>query len=145
MSNVPRVGVAVIITKNDQVLLMRRKNSHGAGTWSTPGGHLEYGESPEECARRETKEETGLNIGEVRFRAITNDVFEAENKHYITIWMEGQYLTGEPVINAENEMSAIGWFSWDALPGPLFLPFQHLLAGECHPALRFVDLTSREF
>ncbi len=133
MSNVPRVGVAIIITKNDQVLLLCRKNSHGAGTWSTPGGHLEYGESPEECAVRETKEETGLDIAEVRFKALTNDVFVAEEKHYLTVWMEAKYLGGEPIINAADEMSAIGWFSWNALPNPLFLPFQHLLAGQCYP------------
>jgi len=129
MSKRPYVGVGVIVMKGDQVLLMRRSNSHGDGTWSSPGGHLEYGESPEECAIRETQEETGVIISDVTFRAITNDLFEMQEKHYITIWMEGRYVSGEPRINSPREMSELGWFSWTALPHPLFLPLEHLLAG----------------
>ncbi|MBN2385524.1 MAG: NUDIX domain-containing protein [Anaerolineales bacterium] len=134
MPEEPRVGVGVLIEKDGQVLLLRRRNVHGAGSWSTPGGHLDFGESPEECAVREAREETGLEIGEVRFRAITNDVFTGLGKHYITIWMEAQYVSGEPVIQAAYEMSAVGWFDWQTLPDPRFLPFQNLLDGKCHPA-----------
>jgi len=79
------VGVAIIITKDDKVLLMKRKGPHGQGTWSTPGGHLDFGETPEGCAAREAKEEVGLDVVGIRFRAVTNDVFEAEGKHYITL------------------------------------------------------------
>jgi 8-oxo-dGTP diphosphatase len=46
MAESPRVGVGAIVTRNGQVLLVRRKNVHGAGTWSTPGGHLKDGETP---------------------------------------------------------------------------------------------------
>ncbi len=123
------VGVATIITRGDEVLLLKRKNAHGDGTWSTPGGHLDFGETPEQCAIRETREETGLDISEVKFKAMTNDVFEVEGKHYISIWMEGRYAGGEPIVNAEYESSEVGWFAWTALPEPLFLPFQHLLEG----------------
>jgi 8-oxo-dGTP diphosphatase len=129
----PRVGVGIIITRDQQVLLLRRRNVHGAGAWSTPGGHLDFGESPGACAVREVKEETGLDIDAVTFRAITNDVFIAEGRHYITIWMEGRYTSGEPILAAPYEASEIGWFSWDALPQPLFLPLQHLLDGHCYP------------
>lgn len=138
MSTTPtalRVGVGVVITKNQQVLLLRRRNVHGAGAWSTPGGHLDFGETPEQCAVREVKEETGLDIDAVAFRAITNDVFAAEGRHYITLWMEGRYTAGEPVLAAPYEASEIGWFPWDALPQPLFLPLQHLLDGNCYPSL----------
>ena len=133
MSPSPRVGVGAIIIKNGQVLLLRRRNVHGAGSWSTPGGHLEFGESPEECAIREAKEETGVDIADVRFRGVTNDVFEAEGKHYITLWMEGRYAAGEAVVNAAYEMSDVGWFAWDELPAPLFLPLQNLLDGQHYP------------
>jgi 8-oxo-dGTP diphosphatase len=131
----PRVGVGVIITKDQQVLLLRRRNVHGAGAWSTPGGHLDFGESPEACAVREVKEETGLDIDAVAFRAITNDVFIAEGRHYITIWMEGRYTGGEPILAAPYEASEIGWFPWDALPQPLFLPLKHLLDGQRYPPI----------
>jgi 8-oxo-dGTP diphosphatase len=133
MPKTPSVGVGVIIEKDGQVLLLKRKNVHGAGSWSTPGGHLEYGESPEECAIREVKEETGVNIGDVKFRAITNDFFEGSEKHYITIWMEGRHLSGKPFVNAANEASDVDWFAWDALPKPLFLSFRNLIEGRCYP------------
>jgi len=134
MSQAPRVGVGVIITRGARVLLLRRLNVHGAGSWSTPGGHLDFGESPEECAIREVKEETNVEIADVRFRAITDDVFEAEGRHYITIWMEGRCLAGEARVNAAYEMTEVGWFAWDALPQPLFLPLQQLLDGKGYPS-----------
>jgi len=135
MSELPRVGVAIIITRNKQVLLLKRKNVHGSGSWSPPGGHLDFGESPEECAIREAKEETGLDVTDVKFRAVTNDLFEAEGKHYITLWMEGECTSGEAVVNAPYEMSEVGWFAWDNLPETLFLPFRNLLEGKCYPSI----------
>ena len=134
MSKRPAIGVGIIITKGDQVLLLKRKYVHGDGSWSTPGGHLEFGESLEECAIREAKEETAVDITDVKFRAITNDVFERDGMHYITIWMEGRYLSGEPVVNDPHEMAEVGWFAWDALPETLFLPLQNLLDGRCYPS-----------
>jgi 8-oxo-dGTP diphosphatase len=125
----PAVGVGIIIHWQEQILLIRRVNAHGSGTWSTPGGHLEYGETPEACAAREAFEETGVVVGGIHFKTLTNDVFVSEGRHYITIWMEGQYLNGEPVIN-QNELTELGWFTWDALPVPLFLPLQNLLDGK---------------
>ena len=129
----PRIGVGIIIRRGDEVLLIRRRNVHGSGSWSTPGGHLDYGESPEACAVREAKEETGVVVSNVNFRAITNDVFKAEGRHYITVWMEGEHQMGEPVVNAPHEMSEVAWFRWDKLPSPLFLSLENLLSGRCYP------------
>ena len=64
------------------------------------------------------------------FRTITNDFFEEEDKHYVTIWMEGDYLAGEPFISSARELNAVGWFPWIALPQPLFLPLKNLIAGQ---------------
>src|SRR5690348_5380097 len=122
----PQVGVGVIVTKGNQVLLIRRRHSHGGDRWTVLGGRLEFGESLEACAAREVQEEVGVTITNLAFRAVTNDLFEAERKHYVTIWMEGSYVSGEPGIQAPNEIADVGWFSWDALPEPLFLPLQHL-------------------
>jgi 8-oxo-dGTP diphosphatase len=58
-----------------------------------PGGHLEYGESFAETAARETLEETGLEVGDIRFLVATNDVF-GEGKHYVTIFVTCK-ITGE--------------------------------------------------
>jgi 8-oxo-dGTP pyrophosphatase MutT (NUDIX family) len=61
--------------------------SHGiTGTMQLPGGHLEYGESFAETAAREVLEETGLEVGNIKFLTATNDVF-GEGKHYVTIFV----------------------------------------------------------
>jgi 8-oxo-dGTP diphosphatase len=133
MNQDPKVGAAIIITKDDRVLLMKRKGVHGTGTWSTPGGHLDFGETPEQCAAREAKEEVGLDVIDIRFRAITNDVFEEYGKHYITIWMDGRSISGEPTIAAEEEVAEIGWFAWNSLPQPLFLPLENLIKENSYP------------
>ncbi len=44
-------------------------------------------------------------------------------------------VSGETAMHTGHEMSVIDWFCWDALPEPLFLPFEHLLTGRCYPAL----------
>ena len=133
MDQKPQVGTAMIITKDDKVLLMKRKGHHGKGTWSTPGGHLDPGETIEGCAAREAKEEVGLDVTDIRFRCVTNDIFEAEGKHYITIWMEGKSFSGEPYIASEEEAEEIGWYAWDALPEPLFLPLENLVKENSYP------------
>lgn len=133
MKDYPRVGVGIVIRRDDQVLLIRRKSVHGSGSWSTPGGHLELGEALEECAAREAAEETGIEVENVRFGAITNDVFADEGTHYLTVWMEADVRSGEPSLNATYEMSDVAWFSWDRLPSPLFVPFDNLLEGRGYP------------
>lgn len=129
------VGVGVIITKDKKVLLIKRTGSHGADTWSCPGGHIDFGESIEECALRETKEETGLDIRKVQFKAITNDIFPDEHKHYVTIWVSGEYRGGIEKIQSPREATEIGWFEWNKLPQPLFLPMQNLVDGRYYPLL----------
>ena len=132
MTQKPQVGTAIIITKDDKVLLMKRKGPHGQGTWSTPGGHLDFGETPEQGAMREAKEEVGVDVVDIRFRAATNDNFELEGKHYITLWFDGKAV-GKPTIVSEREITEIGWFAWDALPQPLFLPLENLVKENSYP------------
>jgi 8-oxo-dGTP diphosphatase len=132
MTQTPQVGTAIIITKDNQVLLMKRKGPHGNGTWSTPGGHLDFGETLEGCAAREAKEEVGVDVVDIRFRAVTNDIFEETGKHYVTVWLEGT-PAGEPFIAAEREVEDLGWFDWDALPQPLFLPLENLVKEKSYP------------
>src|SRR5947209_6962869 len=114
----PQIRVGILITKDDQVLLMKRRSAHEDGTWSTVGGHLEYRESLQECAIRETQEVIGVIITDVTFLAITNDTFEVPEMHDVTIWMAGRYVSGEPAMHTGHEKSVIDWFCWDALPEP---------------------------
>jgi 8-oxo-dGTP diphosphatase len=52
-----------------------------------PGGHLEYGETFEQCAQREVLEETGLQIEDAQFSTAVETVFEIEKKHYVTVFV----------------------------------------------------------
>ena len=124
----PLVGIGVLIFNNkNEVLLGNRISSHGSQTWAPPGGNLELGESFEICSIRETKEETGLDIKDLKFFAVTNDIFEAENKHYVSIFMKCNFPEGQVVHNMEpDKISQWEWFDWDNLPENLFLPLKNL-------------------
>jgi len=123
----PHVGVGVIVMRGAQVLLGQRLGAHGAHSWALPGGHLEFGESPADCARREVAEETGLALAAVRPGPYTNTVFEAEGLHYITLFMLADCLQGEPQRLEPHKCAGWHWVAWQALPQPLFAPLQQLV------------------
>lgn len=123
-----QVGVGCLVFQGARLLMTRRRGVHGKGSWSPPGGGLAFGESFEECARREVREETGVEIaGAPAYVATTNDVFVEERRHYVTVWMIGHWACGEPVNAAPYELDAVAWVPTDQLPVPLFAPFARLL------------------
>lgn len=123
----PLIGVAIIVVRDGRVLLGKRRNSHGAGTWQFPGGHLEYGESIEACARRELFEETGLTIVRMQRGPFTNDVFEDEQKHYVTLFVIADRTAGDVRLKEPDKCERWEWFRWSQLPRPRFLPIVNLL------------------
>ena len=122
-----RVGLGVIIIKDGKVLLGKRKNAHGDGHWSPPGGHLEFMETWQACAAREVLEETGLTVENIRFLGCTNDFFEKEQKHYVTIWMRADYKSGTLTLCEPDKCEGWQWFDIDALPQPLFVTVHNFL------------------
>lgn len=115
-----RVGIGVFVFKDGKFLMQQRQGAHGSGSWSVPGGHLEYGESFEETAHREVLEETGVKIQNVRFGAVTNDYFNDESKHYVTIWMLSDWSSGKESITEPDKCVAQGWYTFNNLPSPPF-------------------------
>lgn len=122
----PRVGIGVFVWKDGRFLAGQRLGAHGGGTWSIPGGHLEFGESWEDCARREVAEETGLEIVNVRFLAATNDIFTDTGKHYVTIWVESDWSGGEPQVQEPDKLAKFSWQTFKSMPRPRFLPWLQL-------------------
>jgi 8-oxo-dGTP diphosphatase len=113
--------VGVMIFKDGKILLGKRKGSHGVGEYAIPGGHLEFGESFEECIRREIKEETNLEIKNIRFLSLAN-IFRHENRQdmlgsFQTDWAEGEAKLMEP-----EKCEGWDWYSLENLPSPLFYP-----------------------
>jgi 8-oxo-dGTP diphosphatase len=129
----PKVGIGVVVVKDGKVLLGKRKNVHGEGCWCFPGGHLEFKETPEECAKREVLEETGLSVKNLRRGLYTNDIFEEENKHYVTLLVVADYDAGELKLTEPEKCERWEWFEWKKLPRPLFLPIRNLIEGGYNP------------
>lgn len=117
----PKVGIGAWVIKDGKVLLGKRMGSHGQKQWGPPGGHLEFREDPFEAAKRELKEETDLNAEKIEFAAWTNDVYELENKHYISIHMVITQFSGELKNLEPNKCLGWQWVTIEDLEGPIFL------------------------
>jgi 8-oxo-dGTP diphosphatase len=117
--HIPRLGVGVMIVKNGKILLGQRKGAHGEGEFAFPGGHLEYMESFEGCAKRETREECGLEISNIRFQFVANVTTYAP-KHYVHIGVVADWHSGIPALLEPTASGPWQWYDIDQLPQPLF-------------------------
>lgn len=123
-----RIGIGVIVVNDQhQVLLGKRISQHGYNTWAFPGGHLEYLESPFECAMRETLEEAGIHIDALQQGPWTNDVFD-DGKHYLTLFILAKHLSGTPALREPDKCEEWRWFEWEQLPQPLFKTIETMRA-----------------
>lgn len=113
-----RVGVGVMVIRNGKVLMALRTTSHGANTYQFPGGHLEYLESFEDCARREVREECGIEIHNLEFTYIANMLAFAP-KHFVHVGLAAEWKSGEAQQMEPEKSGPWNWFSFDELPRPL--------------------------
>ncbi len=114
-----RVGTGVVIFKDGKILLGKRKGAHGSGEYSSPGGHLEYMESIDECAKREVLEECGIKINNLKFLHVANDLSYAP-KHFVNISFTADWESGEPQVLEPEKCESWGWYEIDNLPEPLY-------------------------
>ncbi|KAM2679678.1 hypothetical protein EV2_011563 [Malus domestica] len=141
----PRVAVVVFLLRGKTVLLGRRRSSVGDSTFALPGGHLEFGESFEECAARELKEETGLDIEKEKMEllTVTNNLFLEPPKpsHYVTVSMRGVAADPdqEPQNLEPNKCDGWEWYEWDNLPNPLFWPLEKMVRTGFSPFPKTVE------
>lgn len=132
-ANRPKVGTGVFIVKDGKVLMGKRVGTHGEGTWCPPGGHLEFGETWEECVRRETAEEAGIEIQNVHFAGVVDNFNPNWGTHYITLFMRADYLLGEPRVCEPEKCAGWEWVEWEQLPSPLFPPVESIVKQGYHP------------
>ncbi|MBU1348537.1 8-oxo-dGTP diphosphatase [Patescibacteria group bacterium] len=100
--------------QDGKVLLAMKKRGFGAGKWNGPGGKVAEGESVEDACRRETKEETGVDVGVLEDRGVVRFIFECrpewDNECRIFVTSD---VIGEPI---ETEEMRPAWYPIDTLP-----------------------------
>jgi len=107
----PRVGVGVVAVRAGRILLIRRGRPPRAGEWSIPGGLQRLGETVEAAARREMREETGLELGPLELVAVV-DLIERDERgrirrHYTLVDFAGRVTGG--VARAASDAAELRW------------------------------------
>jgi ADP-ribose pyrophosphatase YjhB (NUDIX family) len=126
-------GFGVLMLKEGKILLGQRhvdpdkadSELHGEGTWTMPGGKLEFGESFEEGAKREVLEETGITLNNVHVICVNND--KIESAHFVTIGLFSDDFSGDAKVMEPDEITEWRWFSLDNLPKNMFFPSVRVL------------------
>jgi len=120
-------GCGVILINELGQILMGKRNEdpnvadselHEEGTWSLPGGNIEYGETFFEAGAREVKEETNLDVENLKLICVQTDL--NEYAHYISVGMISRDIHGEKKIMDSKELTTWKWFDLDKLPKNIF-------------------------
>jgi len=129
------ISCDMIIQKEGKILMGKRGNVFGKGSWAFPGGHLEFGETVEECARRELKEEVNIVPTKIKVIKIINDIpnTEGQVKHTLRFIFLIEDFSGEIKNNEPDKCDGWEWFDSKKLPSPVFVghikPLEAFLAG----------------
>jgi 8-oxo-dGTP diphosphatase len=118
--------MGVLVMRGRKVLLGRRSGAHGEGYYAAPGGHIEWGESLAETARREVREECGLEIEEIRLLSVGTYIW-GEQRHYVDVDVACQAPRGEPQNLEPENCLGWAWYDLDALPAPLFSVTENMI------------------
>lgn len=105
---------SVLLIKNGQVLLARRKIDPYKGAYDIVGGFMEVDEVPEQAAIREAREETGLDIKIISLLGIYNDVYGNDGDHTLNLHYIGEVTGGE--MTAMDDVESLEWVDIDKVP-----------------------------
>jgi 8-oxo-dGTP diphosphatase len=120
----PKVAVAALIKKNDQVLLVRRRYDPQKGRWTMPSGFVDAGEDPMQAIKRECMEETGLAIDEI---TLLDVVYSQEYPHGASILIVYSANAKSGEIKPADDVTKAVYFPINALPSLAFLSTKQIL------------------
>jgi len=120
----PKVAAAVLVTREDSVLLVRRVNEPFRGKWTLPAGFVNGGEDPAEAAQRECLEETGLSVRVTRVYDIVSGREHQRGADFVIVY-QAEFVSGE--MQADDDADAVEWFDKSNLPPLAFLATQKVL------------------
>lgn len=127
----PTVGVAVIVLKDSELLLVKRNGSY-EGMWCIPCGHVEYNEDVRAAAAREFEEETGLDVIIGSVFAVYSNFHDLENQT-VGIWFTGSCTGGS--LKAGSDASDARYFPLDDLPSNMAFPTDVLVCEKLKSSL----------
>ncbi len=117
VEGVPRIAVAVLIRKDGKILLGSRKKFPLG--WGSPGGKMEFGEEVNDCVLRETREEVGIKIKNIRLGTLVSEIFKERSHHVLIVVCVADYASGTVQLKEPDKHESWKWVDWNNLPFPL--------------------------
>jgi 8-oxo-dGTP diphosphatase len=124
----PKVAVAVLITRDEKILLARRNIDPQRGFWSLPAGFVDAGEDPVEAATRECLEETGLDVQVTELLDVMAGREHARGADILIVY-KAEIIGGK--LRAGDDADRVGFFSPEEPPPLAFSTTKKLLARFC--------------
>ncbi|MGV8121120.1 MAG: NUDIX domain-containing protein [Candidatus Xenobiia bacterium LiM19] len=118
-----RIRVAVVLLRDSKILMVEHQKD-GKTYWLLPGGGLNYGEKIEECARREIKEETNLDISIGSFLFLSESIAPDGSRHLLNLFFLGEISGGSLKVGEDIRLKSVA-----------FKDFEELDTLEVHPPM----------
>tara|TARA_Y100000310_G_C20527666_1_gene736870 strand:- start:41 stop:487 length:447 start_codon:yes stop_codon:yes gene_type:complete len=127
------VGIGIMLLRDNKILLGKRHEDpkkadsalHGAGTWTMPGGKVDFGETIENAAKRELLEETGIKANSIDLISVSDEILE--DVHFVTNGFICNDFEGEAKVLEPNEITEWKWFNIHEVPEKIFFPSEKVL------------------
>lgn len=124
----PRVGCGAAILRDGKLLLIKRRRHPEAGHWGLIGGKVDRFEAVPDAVLREVREETGLELADLRLLCVVDQIDPAADEHWVSPVYTAGRIVGEPRLVEPEKHAALEWFALDDLPAPLTVTARQAIA-----------------